>query len=59
MQEMRQGNSCRSLQDLFRMTLVDDLFRMTYLMILTGKKHPKIKLQRLQKIQIWTFGSPN
>ena len=26
------------------------------LRILTGKKHPKIKLQRLQKIQIWTFG---
>ena len=27
------------------------------LRILTGKKHPKIKLQRLQKIRIWTFGS--
>ena len=27
------------------------------LRILTGKKHPKIKLQRLQKIQILTFGS--
>ena len=27
------------------------------LRILTGKKHPKIKLQRLQKMQIWTFGS--
>ena len=26
------------------------------LRILTGKKHPKIKLQRLQKIRIWTFG---
>ena len=24
---------------------------------LTGKKHPKIKLQRLLKIRIWTFGS--
>ena len=22
-----------------------------------GKKHPKIKLQRLQKIRIWTLGS--
>ena len=28
-----------------------------YLRILTRKKHPKIKLQRLRKIQIWTFGS--
>ena len=27
------------------------------LRILTGKKHPKIKFQRLQKIRIWTFGS--
>ena len=27
------------------------------LRILIGKKHPKIKLQRLQKIRIWTFGS--
>ena len=27
-----------------------------YLSILTGKKHPKIKLQRLWKIRIWTFG---
>ena len=27
------------------------------LRILTGKKYPKIKLQRLRKIQIWIFGS--
>ena len=27
------------------------------LRILIGKKHPKIKLQRLRKIRIWTFGS--
>ena len=27
------------------------------LRILTGKKHPKIKLQRLQKIQMLAFGS--
>ena len=27
------------------------------LRILTGKKHPKIKLQRLRKIRLWTFGS--
>ena len=26
-------------------------------MILTGKRHPKIKLQRLRKIGIGTFGS--
>ena len=26
-------------------------------MILTGEKHLKIKLQRLRKIRIWTFGS--
>ena len=27
-----------------------------FLRILTGKKHPKIKLQRLGRIRIWTFG---
>ena len=27
------------------------------LRILTGKKHPKIKLPCLRKIRIWTFGS--
>ena len=27
------------------------------LRILTGKKHPKVKLQRLRKIRILTFGS--
>ena len=27
------------------------------LRILTGKKHPKIKLQQLRKIRIWKFGS--
>ena len=27
------------------------------LRILTEKKNPKIKLQRLRKIRIWTFGS--
>ena len=27
------------------------------LRILTGKKHPQIKLQRLQKVGIWAFGS--
>ena len=26
-----------------------------YLMILTGKKHPKIKPQRQRKIGIWTY----
>ena len=29
----------------------------TELRILTGKKHPKIKLQRLRKTRILTFGS--
>ena len=33
-------------------TLIDRELR-----ILTGKKHPRIKLQRLRKIPIWTFGS--
>ena len=28
-----------------------------FLRILTGKKHPKIKLQHLRKIPIWAFGS--
>ena len=28
-----------------------------YLRILTGKNYSKIKLQRLRKIRIWTFGS--
>ena len=27
------------------------------LMILTGKKHPNMKLQLLRKIRLWTFGS--
>ena len=28
-----------------------------YLRILTGKKYRQVKLQRLQKVRIWTFGS--
>ena len=28
----------------------------SHLRILTGKKHRQIKLQRLQKVQIWAFG---
>ena len=31
--------------------------KVSLLRILTGKKHPKIKLQRLRKIRLWTFGS--
>ena len=27
------------------------------LRILKGKKHPKIKLQRLRKVRTWAFGS--
>ena len=30
--------------------------KQTALRILTGKKHRQIKLQRLQKVRIWTFG---
>ena len=30
---------------------------LVHLRILTGKKHPKSKLQRLRKIRLWTFGS--
>ena len=29
----------------------------SYFKIITGKKHPKIKLQRLRNIRILTFGS--
>ena len=29
----------------------------TLLRILTGKKHSKVKIQRLRKIRIWTFAS--
>ena len=29
----------------------------TLLRLVTGKKHNKIKLHRLRKLQIWTFGS--
>ena len=33
-----------------------DLYQRTILRILTGQKHPKIKLQRLRKIRMWAFG---
>ena len=32
------------------------LMALLVLRILTGKKHRQIKLQRLQKVQIWAFG---
>ena len=32
-------------------------FMIFVLRILTGKKHPKIKLQHLKNIRIWTFES--
>ena len=37
----------------------DYVYFSTYflLRIFAGKKHPPIKLQRLQRAQIWTFGS--
>ena len=38
-------------------SIVDEAESNVTLRILTGKKHPKIKLQRLRKIRIWTFGS--
>ena len=31
--------------------------QLAILRILTGKKHPKIKLQRLRETRIWTLGS--
>ena len=36
---------------------VSPVFSQRSLRILIGKKHPKIKLQHLRKIRIWTFGS--
>ena len=32
-------------------------YPVSLLRILTGKKHSKIKLQRLRKIKMWTLGS--
>ena len=32
------------------------MFHFVKLRILTGKKHRQIKLQRLHKVRIWTFG---
>ena len=40
--------------DCFKLFIINAI---TPLRILTGKKHHKIKLQRLRKIRIWTFGS--
>ena len=42
--------------DLFSI-VYDALLIKTHLRILTRKRDPKIKLQRLRKIRIWTFGS--
>ena len=33
------------------------MFHFVKLRILTGKKHRQIKLQRLHKVRIWTFGT--
>ena len=33
------------------------VFHFELRILLTGKKYPKVKLQRLRKIQLWTFGS--
>ena len=35
---------------------VNQNFSEVILRTLTGKKHRQIKLQRLQKVQIWAFG---
>ena len=40
----------------FSQTFFMKLWR-KYVRILTRKMHPKIKLQRLRKIRIWTFAS--
>ena len=57
-------NSAKFLRTLFftdhlRWLLLEilNLDCLLVLRILTGKKHPKIKLQRSQKIWIWTLGS--
>ena len=36
--------------------LTFNIERITFLSILTGKKHHHIKIQRLQKVQIWALG---
>ena len=46
-----KGNSIFGVSDIYCIKLL------TRLGILTGKKHPKIKLQRLRKKRIWTFWS--
>ena len=33
------------------------VFHFELRILLTGKKYPKVKLQRLRKIRLWTFGS--
>ena len=42
---------------LYKIKYLQYIFKNLFLRILTGKKHSKIKLQRLPKIRIWTFGS--
>ena len=36
--------------------LTFNIERITFLSILTGEKHHHIKIQRLQKVQIWALG---
>ena len=40
-----------------KISLKLNILKLNILRILTGKKHPKIKFQRLRKIRISTFGS--
>ena len=49
---------CKSIYLFQILYIMKSAFLVKYtLRILTGKKHCKIKFQRLWKIQIWTFGS--
>ena len=48
---------CCPLRNLVEIDIPLNQFSLDLLRILTGKKHPKIKLQRLLKIRIWTFES--
>ena len=55
--ELRKGKKEISLNKKFLVSI----WKVTYIWpvlsrILTGKKHPQIKLERLRKVQIWAFG---
>ena len=52
---LRTEQSIKSFVFIFQGVCLN--FKSTFLRILTGKKHPKTKLQLLRKIQIWTSES--